>query len=158
MKNRFHVPECFLAAVTYDGNGGQVFAVNNHEWTKCGQVYARITNEDRSKMNFTIGGLVELCEDPSTAGQDGAYIGVDGGDVSFPHNASIPGLYRAFIIEAEAKRWIGRYLPTNSGEPNPFELVWVDGSNRLVEVGPDTDTSTLSQVLRSDHEALRDWP
>lgn len=103
MSNPFHVAECFLGVICYDGHVSHVVKVNQQEWLKCSKAYARVTTH-KSGDDGVVGGFVELRQDLNS--KLATFVGVNGGSVSFPSNASLPNLFCAFKEEAAAKRWI----------------------------------------------------
>lgn len=107
MSNPFHVTECFLGVICYDGHVSHVVKVNQQEWLKCSKAYARVTTH-KSGDDPVFGGFVELRQDPDK--KLATYLGIDGDNVSFPSNASLPNLFRAFKEEAAARRWIESFM------------------------------------------------
>ncbi len=97
MSKSHHVSECFLGIIVYDGSGCRVVKVNQTHWRDCGQAHAQL------KAN----GFVELRKRPDDP--LGTFLGVDGGDVSFPKDSTSPYLWRAFFDIDAAQRWIDSF-------------------------------------------------
>lgn len=96
--NRFHVAKCFLAIRAYDGSASRVVELNRDEaWNPQGQFVARLNDN----------GFVEVRK---TKEDSGSFLGVDGGDLSFPQDSSSPNLLRVFILKDNAQSWIDDFL------------------------------------------------